>query len=126
MAFTEKSTTIDIENCDKSENGNENEDDENQMSYVENIIMIGTNEYSAANGIGNCGDDESGGEGVENENQMSNAEKNCGDDEDKNVDEIVKKLKNAERNRKSNSNTWERMKNKKLSVRKRVCIFHVE
>ncbi|KAL3273696.1 hypothetical protein HHI36_015126 [Cryptolaemus montrouzieri] len=59
MALTENSTTIDIKNCDKSENGNENVDEENQMSYVENIIMIGTSEYSAANGIENCGDDES-------------------------------------------------------------------
>ncbi|KAL3269546.1 hypothetical protein HHI36_008611 [Cryptolaemus montrouzieri] len=85
MAFTENSTTIDIENCDKR----------------------------------NCGDDESGGERVENENQMNNAEnteKNCEDDEDKNVDETVKKLKNFKRNRKSNSNTWERMKNKKLRM----------
>ncbi|KAL3285922.1 hypothetical protein HHI36_000440 [Cryptolaemus montrouzieri] len=84
IAFTENSTTIDIENCVKSENGNE---------YVENIIMIGTNKYSAANGIGNRGDDESRGERVENENQMSNAEdtaKDCGDDEDKNIDETVK------------------------------------
>ncbi|KAL3282578.1 hypothetical protein HHI36_005753, partial [Cryptolaemus montrouzieri] len=109
MAFTENSTTIDIENCDKSENGNENVDNENHMSYVENI-MIGTNEYSAANGIENCGDDEGGGERVENENRMSNAEdteKNSRDDGEKNVDEIVKKLKNVKRNRKSNSNTWE-------------------
>ncbi|KAL3271753.1 hypothetical protein HHI36_022223 [Cryptolaemus montrouzieri] len=118
MACTENSTTIDIENCDKSENGNENVDNENQMSYVEIIIMIGTNEYSSANGIGNC-DDESGDERVENENQMSNAEnteKNSGYDEDKNVDETVKKLKNVKRNRKSNSNTWERRKNKKLRM----------
>ncbi|KAL3268812.1 hypothetical protein HHI36_007908 [Cryptolaemus montrouzieri] len=62
MAFTENSSTIDIENCDKSENGNENVDNENQWSYVENIIMIGTNEYSATNGIGNYFDDEGGGE----------------------------------------------------------------
>ncbi|KAL3279196.1 hypothetical protein HHI36_016709, partial [Cryptolaemus montrouzieri] len=60
MAFTESSTTIDIENCDKSENGNEYVYNENQMNYGENIIMIGSNEYSASDGIRNCDDDESG------------------------------------------------------------------
>ncbi|KAL3271516.1 hypothetical protein HHI36_021995, partial [Cryptolaemus montrouzieri] len=54
MVFTENSTTINIENCDVC--------NEDQMSHVEIIIMIDTNEYSAANGIGNCGDDESRGE----------------------------------------------------------------
>ncbi|KAL3270179.1 hypothetical protein HHI36_009236, partial [Cryptolaemus montrouzieri] len=82
MAFTENSTTIDIVNYDKSDNGNENVDNENQMNYVENIIMIGTNEYLAANGIGNCADDDT-------ENNVN-----------------VKKLKNVKRNRKTNSNTW--------------------
>ncbi|KAL3286327.1 hypothetical protein HHI36_000835 [Cryptolaemus montrouzieri] len=72
--YTENSTTIDIKNCDKNENGNENVDNENQMSYVKKIIIIRTNEYSAAKGIGNCGDNESGAERVENKNQMSMAE----------------------------------------------------
>ncbi|KAL3273695.1 hypothetical protein HHI36_015125 [Cryptolaemus montrouzieri] len=50
---------------------------------------------------------------------MSNAEntkKNCGDEEDKNVDQTVEELKNIKRNRKSNSNTWKRMKNKGLRI----------
>ncbi|KAL3277471.1 hypothetical protein HHI36_012817 [Cryptolaemus montrouzieri] len=87
--------------------------------------MIGTNEYSAANGKGNCEEVESGGERVENENQMinvENTEKNCGDDDDKNVDETVKKLKNVERNRKSNSNTWEIMKNKTLRMERKEYV----
>ncbi|KAL3267840.1 hypothetical protein HHI36_006982 [Cryptolaemus montrouzieri] len=70
----------------------------NFKSSVENIIMIGTNEYSAVNGIGNCGDDESGGGRVEDENQMSNpenTEENCVDAEGNNVDETFKKLKNV-------------------------------
>ncbi|KAL3268695.1 hypothetical protein HHI36_007798 [Cryptolaemus montrouzieri] len=95
------------------------------MSYVENIIMIGTNEYSTANGIGNCGDDESGDERVENENQMSNpenTEKYCGDDENKNVDATFEKLKNYKKNRKNNSYTWERMKNKKLRMEGQVYV----